>query len=149
MGVPYMPVLQATDEPSRLGAKIGVNQVRSGRDVASLVEQRLPIACIDVLVSNGLAEAEVYQLIIPRRTLTHRKSKQERLSRDESDKAVRVARVATMAEQVFGDSERSWRWLRKSKQQFDGKTPLEMLASEAGAHLVEELIIQIQDGMFA
>ena len=43
-----------------------------------------------------------------------------------------------MAEQVFGDSERGWRWLRKPKQRFDGKTPIEMLATEAGAHLVEE-----------
>ncbi len=142
-----MPVLQETVEV--IGGKIGMGRVRSGRDIASLVEKRLPTATIDSLLSNGLSDAEVYQLIIPRRTLAHRKSKQEALSRDESDKAVRVARVAAMTEEVFGDPERGWRWLRKPKQGFEGKTPMEMLTTEAGAHLVEDLIVQIEDGMFA
>jgi putative toxin-antitoxin system antitoxin component (TIGR02293 family) len=98
---------------------------------------------------GGFSDAEIYNLIVPRRTLAHRIAKHQSLSKDESDKAVRVARIASMAEQVFGEPERAWRWLRKPKKQFDSKTPLEMLASEAGARLVEELIIQIDDGMAA
>jgi len=54
-----------------------------------------------------------------------------------------------MAEQVFGEPLRAWRWLRKPKIRFDGKTPVEMLATEAGARLVEEMIGQIDHGMFA
>ena len=88
-------------------------------------------------------------LIVPRRTLAHRIAKHQPLSKDESDKAVRVARITAMAEQVFGEPERSWRWLRKPKRRFDGKTPVEMLATEAGARLVEEMIGQIEHGIFA
>ena len=62
---------------------------------------------------------------------------------------MRVARIASSAEQVFGESERAWRWLRKPKRYFDGKTPIDMLATEAGARLVEEMIVQIDDGMAA
>ena len=134
---------------SRLGGKLGVSRIRSDRDLASLVEKRLPASVIKSLVRGGLSDAEVYHLIVPRRTLAHRMAKHEPLSRDESDKAVRVARVATMAEQAFGEPERAWRWLRKPKRHFKGKTPIEMLATEAGARLVEEMVVQIEDGMAA
>ena len=134
---------------SRLSGKLGVPRIRSDRDLASLVEKRLPATAIKSLVRGGLADAEVYQLIVPRRTLAHRMAKHQPLSKDESDKAVRVARVTAMAEQSFGEPERAWRWLRKPKRHFNGKTPLEMLATEAGARLVEEMVAQIADGMAA
>ena len=88
-------------------------------------------------------------MILPRRTLAHRVAKHQSLSREESDKAVRVARITALAEQVFGESERAWRWLRKPKRTFDGKTPMEMLGTEVGARLVEEVVQQIDHGIFA
>jgi putative toxin-antitoxin system antitoxin component (TIGR02293 family) len=134
---------------SRLGSKLGVSRIRSDRDLASLVEKRLPPAAIKSLVRGGLSDAEVHQLIVPRRTLAHRIARHQALSKEESDKAVRVARVTAMAEQVFGEAERAWRWLRKPKRQFGSKTPIEMLATEAGARLVEELVAQIDYGLVA
>jgi putative toxin-antitoxin system antitoxin component (TIGR02293 family) len=133
----------------RLGGKLGISRIRSDRDLATLVEKRLPPSAIQSLVRGGLSDAEVYRLIVPRRTLAHRIAKHQALSQEESDKAVRVARVAAMTEQVFGEPERAWRWLRKPKRQFGGKTPLEMLATEAGARLVEELVARIDDGLAA
>lgn len=134
---------------SLMGGKLGVSKIRSGEDLASLVEKRLPATAVKALVRGGLSDAEVYQLIVPRRTLAHRIAKHQPLSKDESDKAVRVARITAMAEQVFGEPERAWRWLREPKRRFGGKTPIEMLASDAGARLVEEMIGQIEHGMFA
>ena len=134
---------------SLMGGKLGVSKIRSGEDLASLVDKRLPATAVKALVRGGLSDAEVYQLIVPRRTLAHRIAKHQPLSKDESDKAVRVARITAMAEQVFGEPERAWRWLRKSKRRFGGKTPVEMLATEAGARLVEEMIGQIEHGIFA
>src|ERR1022692_418232 len=134
---------------SLMGGKLGVSKIRSGEELASLVEKRLPATTIKAMVRGGLSAAEVYQLIVPRRTLAHRIAKHQPLSKDESDKAVRVARITAMAEQVFGEPERAWRWLRKAKRRFDGKTPVEMLATEAGARLVEEMIGQIEHGIFA
>jgi putative toxin-antitoxin system antitoxin component (TIGR02293 family) len=134
---------------SRLGGKLGVARIRSDRDLASLVEKRLPSTAIKSLVRGGLSDAEVYQLIVPRRTLAHRVANHQSLSKEESDKAVRVARITAMAEQVFGESARAWRWLRKPKRSFFGKRPIEMLATEAGARIVEELIFQIDHGLAA
>jgi putative toxin-antitoxin system antitoxin component (TIGR02293 family) len=140
---------QALSLFARLSGKLGVARIRSDRDLANLVENRLPATVIKLLVLGGLSDAEVYQLILPRRTLAHRVAKHQSLSREESDKAVRVARITALAEQVFGESERAWRWLRKPKRNFDGKMPIEMLGSEAGARLVEESVQQIDHGIFA
>lgn len=134
---------------SRLGRRLGLPRVRSDRDLASLVEKQLPASAVQSLVRSGLLDAEVYSLIVPRRTLAHRIASRQLLSRDESDKAVRVARVTAMAEQVFGEPDRAWRWLRKTKRQFGGRTAMEMLATETGSRLVEELIVQIDDGIAA
>ena len=134
---------------SRMGGKLGVSRIRSDEDLASLVERRLPATAIRTLVRGGLSDAEVYRLIVPRRTLAHRLAKQQPLSNEESDKAVRVARITTMAERAFSDPEKAWRWLRKPKRRFEGRTPIEMLSTEAGARLVEETIIQFEYGMTA
>jgi putative toxin-antitoxin system antitoxin component (TIGR02293 family) len=132
-----------------MSGKLGISRIRSDEDLASLVEKRLPATSISSLVRGGLSDAEVYRLIVPRRTLAHRIAKRQPLSREESDKAVRVARITTMAERAFHDAGRAWRWLRKPKRRFAGKTPMEALATEAGARLVEEMILQLEYGMTA
>jgi putative toxin-antitoxin system antitoxin component (TIGR02293 family) len=130
-------------------ARLGASDIRSDADLARLVQQQLPVKSIQALVRGGLTDAEAHQLIVPRRTLAHRVAKKQRLSVDESDKAVRVARITAMAERTFGEPERAWRWLRKPKERFSGKAPIEMVGSEAGARLVEETIAQIDSGIFA
>ena len=134
---------------ARLRGKLGVSGIHSDCDLANLVEKRLSTAAIQALVQGGLSDLEVYQLVIPRRTLSHRVARRQPLSREESDRAVRVARVTAMAEETFGDTERAWRWMRKPKRRFDGQTPLELLATDAGARLVEELITQLDYGLVA
>jgi len=128
---------------------LGSSRLRTDRDLVNIVEQRLSARAIDSLRRSGLTDEEIYSLIIPRRTLTHRRARREALSRDESDRAVRIARVIALCEEVFGDRARSWRWLRDGKRRFEGRTPLEMLGTEAGARLVEELLYRIDDGMAA
>lgn len=134
---------------ARLRGKLGVSRLRTGDELASLVEKRLPVSTIKSLVRGGLSDTEVYQLIVPRRTLAHRIAKRQPLTKVESDKAVRVARITAMAEQVFGEPERAWRWLRKPQRRFDSKGPIDMLATEAGARIVEETLVQIDHGIFA
>jgi putative toxin-antitoxin system antitoxin component (TIGR02293 family) len=128
---------------------LGVHRLRSDHDLLRLVEGRLPTRAIEGLRRSGLTDAEIYSLVVPRRTLTHRRARREALSQEESDRAVRLARIAALAEQVFGDGERSWRWLRASKRQFHSRSPLQLVATEAGARLVEELLYEIAEGMAA
>lgn len=133
----------------RIEKKLGVELLRSESDLASLVERRLSVRSVVSLAQHGLAEQEIYALVLPRRTLTHRRAKHQLLTREESDKAVRLARITALAEQVFADHAKAARWLRKPKRRFASRTPLEMLATETGARLVEELLYQIDNGMAA
>lgn len=124
-------------------------RLRSDQDLVQVVEERLPTDVIDGLRRSGVTDDEVYALVVPRRTLTHRRARREALSQDESDRAVRLARTTALAEQVFGNAERAWRWLRASKRQFRGRSPLQLLATDAGARLVEELLYRVDEGMAA
>lgn len=133
----------------RIGAKLGIEPIRSDRDLVRLVEGHLPTDVIAALLGQGLTDDEIHALIIPRRTLTHRRHRREPLSREESDRAVRVARLTALAETVFGDRDRAFRWLRAPKRRFEGKPPLALLVTEAGTRLVEEMLYQIDDGIFA
>jgi len=151
-----MPELNRNPEPIPPGAfyasmsgKLGVPRIRSGEELALLVERQLPASAVQSLVRGGMSDAEIYRLIVPRRTLAHRIARRQPLSRDESDKAVRVARIATMAERAFQDAGKAWRWLRKPKRRFEGKAPMDLLATETGARLVEEMILQFEYGMTA
>jgi putative toxin-antitoxin system antitoxin component (TIGR02293 family) len=133
----------------RIAIKLGVKLLTSDRDLARLVEERLPLASVESLSNHGLSVEEIYSFIVPRRTLVHRKSRCESLTHDESDRAVRIARITSLAEEVFGDDSKASRWLRKAKTRFEGRTPLEMLRSEAGARLVEEMLLQLDYGFAA
>jgi putative toxin-antitoxin system antitoxin component (TIGR02293 family) len=144
-----MPALESPSVLKRVQAILGVQRLRTDHDVMNLVEKRLPSRAIDALRQSGLTDGEVYSLVVPRRTLTHRRTRREALSRDESDRVVRVARVVALSEEVFGERERGWRWLRDAKRQFQGRAPLDLLVTEAGARLVEELLYRIDEGMAA
>jgi putative toxin-antitoxin system antitoxin component (TIGR02293 family) len=133
----------------RVESKLGVTPLRSDRDLARLVEQRLPLTSVESLSKHGISDQEIYDLIAPRRTLVHRRSRKESLTHEESDRAVRVARVTALAEEVFGEDDKAARWLRKPKSRFDGKTPLTLLSTDAGSRLVEEMLLQLDYGFTA
>ncbi len=133
----------------RIEVKLGVTPVRSDRDLARLVDDRLPLTSVESLSHHGMSDEEIYSFIVPRRTLLHRKTRREPLTHDESDRAVRIARITSLAEEVFGDDAKASRWLRKAKTRFEGRTPLEVLRTEAGARLVEEMLLQLDYGFAA
>jgi putative toxin-antitoxin system antitoxin component (TIGR02293 family) len=133
----------------RIEEMLATERLRSDHDLVRLVEDRLPTRVLDGLRGSGLADEEIYSLILPRRTLTHRLARREPLSLEESDRVVRLARIAAFGEGVFGDPDRFWRWMRAPKTRYTGRTPLQMLATEAGARLVEEFLGAIDHGFAA
>lgn len=121
----------------------------SEQKVMRLVEGGLPTKVINHLVERGLTRREVFDVIIPSRTLKHRRSRHQSLSKEESERAVRTARVLARAQAVLGDEKAALEWLRAPKRRFDGRAPLQMLSTEPGGRLVEQMLLQIDEGMFA
>ncbi|MEA2872248.1 MAG: hypothetical protein QOH67_2224 [Hyphomicrobiales bacterium] len=110
---------------------------------------RVKPAALTELARHGYSEEEIFALVVPKRTLARRRAADEPLTVEETDKALRLARIAVQAERVFGAPEKAHRWLREPKRALQGETPLAYLASEAGARVVEEMLYRIEYGMFA
>src|SRR5262249_33624319 len=115
---------------ARLQAKLGVSAIRSDSDVLALVERRLPVRALGSLGRQGLREAERPSLVLRRGPLAPRRAGRQPLTREESDRAVRVARVIALAEDVFDDRDKALRWLRKPKRRFNGRTPMDVLLTD-------------------
>jgi uncharacterized protein (DUF2384 family) len=69
----------------------------------------------------------------------------ESLSPEETD---HVARVFALAEQVFGSRDRALNWLRSKDRRVNGRTPLGILHTESGRCLVENMLSQIDEGIY-
>jgi putative toxin-antitoxin system antitoxin component (TIGR02293 family) len=123
-------------------------------DLAQAAEVSVPIAratpgALAGLSRRGYSEEEIWRLVIPRRTLARRHSANEPLTVEETDKALRLERIASLAERVFGDPAKAYRWMRKPKRGLNEATPVDFLASEAGARKIEEWLHRIDHGMAA
>lgn len=144
---PAAPAPAAADEPAR-GAS----------SLSALVERELArppgaegadISILGELEEHGFEREELFQLVVPRRTFMRRASSGGPLSPGETDRAVRLARIAALAERVFGAEDKARRWLRRESRSLGGAEPLSLLKTERGALLVEQVLHRIDHGMLA
>jgi len=133
---------------AQIGEWLGVRTPATETEILRIVEGKLAPAIIKRLISLGLERSEVDAIIIPQRTLQHRRSRREKLTIEESDRVLRAIRVLSLAESIYGSRERALDWLRKPHPRLDGRTPLSLLKTDTGSRIVEELLIQIDEGMF-
>jgi len=127
---------------------IGIAPV-SGLALAELVEHGLPTENLALLKAKGLTFSEMSATVISPRTLKHRRARGENLSPEETDRAVRVASVIALAENVFGDREKALLWLRAPDESLGERTPLSLLQTESGGRLVESMLWQIDEGVYS
>src|SRR5262245_7586520 len=95
---------------------------RSPGQLRALVRDGLPYAALSAVVSGFRLDTEdaVTILRIPQRTLARRR-KEKRLSAEESDRLVRLARIAALAEEVLGSREKAARWLTIESRALGGR----------------------------
>lgn len=117
-------------------------------DLAEIVEQGIPTDSIAYLRHSGLTFSEVSSIVISPRTLKHRRARGEKLSNEETERAIRVGRILSQAELVFGSHDKALLWLRTPDERLNNRTPLSMLPTEAGGRLVESMLWQIDDGVY-
>jgi putative toxin-antitoxin system antitoxin component (TIGR02293 family) len=133
---------------AQIGEWLGVESLATEGDLLRIVERQLSPSIIQRLPGLGLERAEIDALVIPARTLQHRRSRRERLTVEESDRVLRIIRVLSQAEEVYGSRERALAWLRRPHPRLDGRAPISLLKTDTGSRIVEEMLIQIQEGMF-
>lgn len=132
----------------QIGQWLGVPVPRTDQQMLEIVEEQLPTSSIKRLLALGITRSEIDALVIPLRTLQHRRSRREKLTIEESDHVLRVARLLSQAESVYDSRERALAFLRRPHPRLRNRTPLEMAKTDTGSRIVEELLIQIDEGMF-
>jgi len=132
----------------QIGDWLGLKPPATETEILRIVEGRLAPSIINRLLDLGLERTEIGAIIIPLRTLQHRRSRREKLTIEESDRVLRVIRALSLAESVYGSRERALGWLRKPHPRLDGRTPLSLLRTDTGSRIVGELLVQIDEGIF-
>jgi putative toxin-antitoxin system antitoxin component (TIGR02293 family) len=114
------------------------------------IEAGVPLkALTDFSTTSGIPMKDIYDVVIPARTLKHRRERKQSLTRDESDKLARLVRVFDYALKVFGEKTKALSWFNSPKRRFNGRAPVAMVQTEIGGRLVEEMLGQIDYGIFA
>ena len=131
---------------SILGAK-----ATSPKAIMRLIRGGLPYATVrllqDTLELNRYQIATVLQM--SSRTLERRK-KSGKLDSIESDRALRLFRVFWRARELYeGDQDAALKWLKRKNPALEGIAPEEMIETESGAVLVENLIGRLENGVFS
>jgi putative toxin-antitoxin system antitoxin component (TIGR02293 family) len=138
------------DVARKLGGQAVLGRhVRSQADLALAVRRRLPLVALKGLAQAGLTEQEIERFVIPQRTRRHRADKKQPLTIEESDRAVRLVRTQTLAEDTFGSKEKANVWLRRPLSELNGETPLDIAQTEAGARVIETILAKIAWGAAA
>ena len=128
------------------GADAIGREVRTDTDMAMAVALGFTVDAIDALRKRGVTDREISDLIIKPRTLSHRRANRCRLTVEESDRAARVARACALAEKTFANRDKADRWLHKNLNSLGGRTPMELIRTDAGARIVENLMARISWG---
>ena len=123
---------------------------RSALEWIALVRQGISANAVDAAVRvMDMGQAELARALdIPERTLARRK-KEGTLSRDESGKLVRLARVVERAVEVFEDGPAALDWLKSPNASLGGASPLSLMDTDLGAVAVLNALGRIEHGVFA
>jgi putative toxin-antitoxin system antitoxin component (TIGR02293 family) len=133
------------------GKKTFKRPVRSTDDLAQQVRFGLPASTVERLAGTlSLHRSQVAErLNIPSRTLSRRLATKSRLTHDESDRAMRMARVVALAKEVLGSDEKASHWMSNPNRALGGKRPFDQLDTEPGVRSVEEVLYRIAYGMYS
>ena len=134
---------------SKIAATLGGRSVLKGRlaDYTAVIDRAragLPYAALEAVGKRyAVPVARLAQILaIPDRTLARRK-KERRLSAEESDRLVRMARVTAVADDVLETSDIAATWLQTPNGTLGGIAPLDLLGTDLAAEQVETILIRI------
>ncbi|MCY4213294.1 MAG: DUF2384 domain-containing protein [Gammaproteobacteria bacterium] len=137
----------ASAAAERLGGCNSIGcEVRTDADLVAAVEAGFRPESLAALSAGGVSDQEIATLVINPRTLSHRRAKGERLTVDESDRAARLARTMALADRTFANSDKASRWLHKELRVLGGRRPIDLIRTQVGARIVEDVLRRIAWG---
>jgi len=134
-----------------LGGKraLGV-KVRQEEDLIEQIHRGLPYKTLESVMERMEMEKPfvIAFLGVTARTLQRRQTEKV-LTREESDRVVRLARVYERAVKVLGDPGEATAWLHHPNITLSNKTPLEVMDNVIGEGRVLALLGRIEQGVYS
>ena len=137
-------------EPITYAKLIGI-KASDRMELSEKVQVGFPFkAFISLTKSMEVSNQHLAELVqISDRTLIRRR-KDGILKSDESERLLRIARIFTLAVNLFdGDGSSAQNWLSNSNRALGGESPLEVSETEEGSREVENLITRLEHGVFS
>ena len=131
----------------RLEASLNIPSNASDQDIHDMIVAGFSASMIMSLCDVGTISPEERDRIIHPKTLKTKLSANQLLTLPVSDRLFRFVHITAMAEVIFGDKGKAKQWLSKPKARFLGESPSAMVTTTIGTHLVEEMLIQVSEGM--
>lgn len=122
----------------------------SPAEAARLVRKGLPAGRFEALRAFLDISATDFSAVvgITSSTLSRRRSRGY-FDKDESERLLRLARIAFRAVDVMESPEHARQWLTEPARALGGETPLHFADTEPGAREVERLLGRIEHGVFS
>jgi putative toxin-antitoxin system antitoxin component (TIGR02293 family) len=119
----------------------------SGYAESATISNGLPARTWKSLQGVGLSRDEIAHVVgTSPKTIQRKEAQQQLLDVAEGDRTMRLLRVAVQAVEAFGNLDAALAWLRTPNTALVGKTPLDMVATEAGTGLVRRALGVIEYG---
>jgi putative toxin-antitoxin system antitoxin component (TIGR02293 family) len=131
----------------RMGKLLG-HAIHSEQDLVKLVIKGLPASAL-----RRMSESIDLDLsyIGPETTIRRRLQEKQKLTTDESERLVRIARITAIAQALFEDPVSANRWLAAPANflaESEQVSPLQLAVTDSGARVVESLMLQTAHGIF-
>jgi len=125
-------------------------RARTRVQVIAALKAGLPVGSFNRLqAALAIRTQELAGIVqIPVRTLA-RRQREQHLDIGESERVLRIGSLFDRAVAVLGNAERARQWLKAPQLALGGRTPLEYADTEPGTREVEDLLGQLEDGVFA
>jgi putative toxin-antitoxin system antitoxin component (TIGR02293 family) len=130
------------------GRKVLKQTVSSISDLQRAVGKGLPFAALTYVLRHfpQRLQTRVQQLVVPRSTL-QRREEEGWLRPAESERLERIARLATLAQQVWESPDEAQSFLTTPHPLLDNQAPLDLATTDLGTRRVETLLWKLEHSL--
>jgi putative toxin-antitoxin system antitoxin component (TIGR02293 family) len=125
--------------------------VDSDAGLRTMTREGVPVGTLPALAQELAIERKTLARVvgISDRTLSRRLASSSRLSAEESDRTVRLARVVALAKETLGSSRKASLWLQTPNRALEDERPLDLLDTDGGVRSVETILGRIAYGIYS
>jgi putative toxin-antitoxin system antitoxin component (TIGR02293 family) len=118
--------------------------------LAQAVREGIPAGRFDALKQLlGVSTEKLTEVVGITASTLSRRRKRGTLNKNESERVLRIARIALRAVEALDGPENARKWLTEPARALGGEEPLQFADTEPGAREVERLLIRLERGVYS